>query len=53
MTQLEKEVKNYAFNNDKDLDVSTFKILMQTITEAVNRQTYNGLFDKCFKEQTK
>jgi hypothetical protein len=53
MTQLEQEVRNYAFNNDKDLDVSTFKIIMQTITEAVNRHTYKGLFDKCFKERTK
>lgn len=52
MTQLEQDVKNYAFNEKKDLYVATFKVLMQTITEAVNKQTYEGLYDKCFKERS-
>lgn len=53
MTTIEKEIKNYAFLNNVDYDEATYKVMSRHLAETFKNSSFKGLYDKCFKEESK
>lgn len=50
---LEKRIKAYAFANGVDFDEASFRVLNDLVKLAQSKRSYEGLYDRMFKEETK
>ena len=51
MTELEKRIRTYAFANNCDFDEAAFQVLSKIVKECQGARSYEGLYDKLFKEE--
>lgn len=50
MTALENEIRKYAYIHECDMDMATYRVMIDQINEIQRNRSCKGLYDRFFKE---